>query len=394
VAPKKQALLGPELDEIREAVHDATRGVTDKYDRKFWLECASEERFPVEIWDAMVAQGLLGLGVPEELGGSGGGMTEVVAAMEAMSIAGIPIALYLLTAFARETILRHASDEQKQRFVIPLVEGESRLCFAITEPNAGTNSFRIETVATKTDKGTYKLNGSKIFISAADAADKMMVVARTQRLSEVEDRKAGFSIFVVDTDSPGLDMNVQDIGIVMPDRQFTVFFSDVEVPAENLIGEEGSGFRYLFDALNPERMLVSAWAIGLGDYAVAKAVDYANERAPFGKPIGSYQGLQHPLARAKANLDAARLMMYSAARIFDLGGDAGYLANAAKLLGSEAATNAVDAAVQTHGGYAFSDEYDVATIWPVTRLLRIAPVNNEMVLNYIGEHVLGLPKSY
>jgi len=387
-------LLGGEQGELREAVHEATRGVTEKYGRKYWLDCAREDRFPDDMWQAMVDQGLLGLGVPEEYGGSGGGLLGVVAAMEAMSTAGVPLALYLLTAFAREAILRHGSDDQKKRFITPVSEGKERMCFAITEPNAGTNSFKMETLATKTKNGSYIINGQKLFISAADAAEKMMVVLRTTKASEVLDRRSGLSVMVVDTKSPGLEMQKQDIGIVMPDHQYIIYFNDVEVAEENLIGAEGMGVRYMFDALNPERMLVSAWAIGLGDFALSKAVEYASERAVFGKPIGAYQALQHPLARSRAQLDAARLMMYTAARIFDEGGDAGYYANAAKLLASEAAVAAVDAAIQTHGGYAFSDEFDVATIWPVVRLLRIAPVNNEMVLNYIGEHVLGLPRSY
>jgi acyl-CoA dehydrogenase len=180
----------------------------------------------------------------------------------------------------------------------------------------------------------------------------------------------------------------------MPDRQFTVFFDNVEVPASDLIGEPDEGVRYMFDALNPERMMVAAWCLGLGDFALEKAVTYAGQRAPFGQPIGSYQAVQHPLARAQARLDAARMMMYTAARVFDSGGDAGYYANAAKLLASDAAVDAVDAAIQTHGGYAFTDEYDISSIWPVVRLLKVAPINNEMILNYIGEHVLGLPKSY
>ena len=341
----------------------------------------------------MATQGLLGLGVPEEYGGSGAGILPVVAAMESMSARGIPIALYLLTAFGREAILRHGSEEQKQRFVRPTTTGESRMCFAITEPDAGTNSFKITTTATR-DGDTYRLRGQKIFISGADASQQMLVVARTPRTDGDDDRRRGMSLFVVDLPSAGLELQAQSMDLVMADRQFAVYFDDVQVPAANLIGEEGEGFRYLFDALNPERVLVSAWAIGLGDYALGKAVAYAKDRAPFGKPIGSYQGLQHPLARSRASLDAARLMMYTAARIFDEGGNAGYYANAAKLLASEAATNACDAAIQTFGGYAFTNDYDVSTIWPVARLLRIAPVNNEMVLNYIGEHVLDLPKSY
>jgi acyl-CoA dehydrogenase len=252
----------------------------------------------------------------------------------------------------------------------------------------------METLAQKTPDGGYRLNGSKIFISGVDAADRMLVVARTTRRGDVVDRRQGLSLFVVDVDSPGVRSHPIDIGIVMPDRQFTVYFDDVEVEADRLIGEEGEGFRYLFDALNPERVLAAAWAIGLGDFVLAKAVAYARDRAPFGAPIGSYQALQHPLALSKAELDAARLVMYAACGVFDQGGNAGYLANTAKLLGANAAVDACDRAIQVHGGYAFNQEYDVATVWPAVRLLKIAPVNNEMILNYIGEHVLRLPRSY
>jgi acyl-CoA dehydrogenase len=386
--------FGGALGEARAAVFDAARGVTERYDRAYWLACAREERFPDAMWDAMGEQGLLGLGVPEEYGGSGGGITEVTAAMEATSAAGTPLALYLLTAFSRETILRHGSPEQRKRFVEPTTTGADRICFAITEPNAGTNSFAMETFATKTVDGTWLLNGQKIFISAVDAANRMLVVCRTSRLADVADRRQGLSLFLLDVDSPGLTYQPIDIGIVMPDRQFTVFFDDVEVGEDRLIGTEGEGFRYLFDALNPERVVAAAWGIGLGDFVLDKAVAYARDRAPFGKPIGSYQALQHPLAQAKTDLDAARLMMYTACRVFDAGGNAGYLANAAKLLASQAATAACDAAIQTHGGYAFNDEYDVATVWPNVRLLQVAPINNEMILNYIAEHVLRLPRSY
>jgi acyl-CoA dehydrogenase len=387
------ALLGAELGEVRDAVHEAARGVVERYDRRYWLECARSGRFTDDMWQAMGEQGLLGLGVPEQHGGSGGGVTETVAAMEAISAAGVPLALYLLTAFARETILRHGTAEQCERFVRPTASGDERMCFAITEPNAGTNTFAMESFATRTDGG-YLLNGQKIFISGVDAADTMMVVARTERRANVADRRQGLSIFVVDVKSAGLSFDLLDIGMVMPDRQFTVHFDDVEVAADRLVGREGEGFRALFDGLNPERLLSAAWGIGLGDFALSKAVAYARERAPFGRPIGGYQGLQHPLARAYARLDGARLMMYSAARAFDGGSTAGYLANAAKLVASEAAVDACDAAIQVHGGYAFEAETDVATIWPVVRLLRIAPVNNEMILNYIGEHVLRLPRSY
>jgi acyl-CoA dehydrogenase len=393
-APDGTGLLDPDLARRREDVHQAARGVTDRFDRGYYLACARSGRFPDEMWKAMAAQGLLGLGVPEQLGGLGGGVTEVVAAMEAISSAGMPIALYLLTAFARETILRHGSDEQRVRFVAPTATGERRLCFAITEPDAGTNSFRMQTSLRPAEGGGYVLNGQKTFISGADASDLMMVVARSTPLAEVTDRRRGLAVMVVAVDQAGLELQPLDIELDLADQQFTVFFTDVPVPAGDVIGDIDDGFRSLFDALNPERLLVSAWALGLGDFALAKAVGYARERQPFGKPIGSYQAIQHPLARARAQLDAARVMMYTAAAAFDRGINAGYLANAAKLLASEAAVNACDVAIQTHGGYGFDRTADVLSVWPVARLLRIAPINNEMVLNYIGEHVLGLPRSY
>ncbi len=385
--------LAPYLGEVRAAVHDAARGVTDRYDRAYWLECSRNETFTEDMWQAMVDQGLLGLGVPEEYGGSGAGVTAAVAAMEAISRAGTPLALYILTVFAREAVIRHGTPEQIRALVTPTVTGAQRMCFAITEPDAGTNTFNISTLATRQPDGDYVLNGQKIFISAIDVSDSVMVVTRTTRASEVTDKRHGLSLFVVDVKSAGIELQPIDIGITMPDRQFSVFFTDVSVPADRLIGVEGEGFRYVFDALNSERLLAAAWALGIGDYALAKAVDYARERAPFGKPIGAYQGVQHPLANAKVKLDAARLMMYTAALAFDRGINVGYLANSAKLLASTAAVDACDAAIQTHGGYAFDNAVDVHSLWAIARLLKIAPVNNEVILNYIGEHVLRLPRS-
>jgi acyl-CoA dehydrogenase len=385
--------LAPHLGDVRAAVLEAAEGVTARFDRAYWLECARGGTFPDEMWQAMVDQGLLGLGVAEDYGGSGGGITDTVAAMEAISSAGTPLALYLLTVFSREAILRHGTPEQCRALVTPTVTGEQRMCFAVTEPNAGTNTFAIETNAVKTVDGDYLLNGQKIFISAIDVSDTVMVVTRTTRASEVADRRQGLSLFVVDVKSPGIELQLLDIGIVMPDRQYSVFFTDVRVPADRLIGAEGEGFRLLFDALNSERLLASAWAIGVGDYALAKAVEYVRDRAPFGKPIGGYQAVQHPLAMAKVKLDSARLLMYTASRSFDAGVQGGYLANAAKLLASTAAVEACDAAIQSHGGYAFDNGVDVATLWSIARLLKIAPVNNEVILNYIGEHVLRLPRS-
>jgi acyl-CoA dehydrogenase len=385
--------LAPYLGDVRAAVFDATRGVTDRFDRAHWLDCAHRGVFPDDMWQAMVEQGLLGLGVPEEQGGSGTGITGAVAAMEAISRAGTPLALYILTVFARETVIRHGSVAQQRALVAPTVTGEQRMCFAITEPDAGTNTFNISTFATRRPDGDYVLDGQKIFISAIDVSDTVMVVARTTRAADVADKRQGLSLFVVDVRSAGIEMQPIDIGITMPDRQYSVYFTDVRVPADRLIGLEGEGFRYVFDALNSERLLAAAWALGVGDHALDKAVRYARERAPFGKPIGAYQGVQHPLASAKVKLDAARVVLYTAAQAFDDGAKVGYLANSAKLLASTAAVEACDAAIQAHGGYAFDNAVDVHSLWAIARLLKIAPVNNEVILNYIGEHVLRLPRS-
>ena len=382
------------FDDRRANVHAAVEGVTRQFTRADYLAAARGEGSIDGYWKALGEQGLFGLGVPEEYGGSGGGITEAVAAMEALSQAGMPSPMLLLTAFSRVPILRYGTDEQKRRFVEPTADGSSRFCFAITEPDAGTNSFAITSLAQPVEGGGYRLNGQKVFISGADEADRMLVVARTTRLADAADRKQGLSLFVVDTDAPGVSMQQLNIELHCPEKQFMVFFDDVALEPDRLIGEEGHGINYLFDALNPERLIVSAWALGLGDLALSKGVAYAMDRAPFGTPIGAYQGLQHPMARAKAHLEAARTMLYQAADAYDRGLNAGPLANMAKLLASEAAQEACDIAIQAHGGNAFDTDFDVITLWPMIRLLRVAPINNEMVLNHLGEHVLGLPRSY
>lgn len=380
-------------DQVRDDVREAVRGVVAVVDRREYVRRAHEGGSLDDMWKALADLGLLGVGVPEQYGGSGGGIGGPVALMEALSEAGIPPLLYLLTAFSRTTILRHGTEEQKQRFVVPTTTGASRLCFAITEADAGTNSFRMRTFAEQ-DGDHYVLRGEKVFISAADEADHGLVVARTTRLADAADKRTGISLFVVPMDAAGVELQQMPIDLHSPERQFVLHLDDVTVPAANMIGSRDHGLAALFDALNPERLLVSAWAVGLGVHALERGVAHVRERAPFGRPIGAYQGVQHPLARARAHLDAARLMTYEACAEFDRGGEAGAYANMAKLLASEAANAAADAVIQSFGGSAFDTDTDVITLWPMIRLVRIAPVNNEMTLNYIAERVLGLPKSY
>ena len=377
------------LDEVREAV----KGVTARYGRAYFLRRAREGGHVRELWEAMAEQDLLAVGVPEELGGAGGGLSATTAVMEAMSREGVPPILFALSSFSREAVLRHGSPAQVERHVVPTTTGERRICFGVTEPDAGTNAFGMRTRGRRSEGG-WVIDGQKVFISGADEADHMLLVARTAPAGEPVGRRAGFSLFMVDLALPGIDRRALDVLYFAPDRQFEVFLDGVEVPDDALIGEEGQGFEYLFDCLNHERVMISAWGLGLGEFALAKAVAYAGERAPFGRPIGAYQAVQHPLALAKAEMEAAREVMYRAAADYDDGREAGAQANMAKLLATRAALAAVEASIQTHGGYGFVVENDVVTLWPMVRTMQFAPLNNESILNHIGERVLGLPRSF
>ena len=386
--------MSSESEELLGAVREAVAGVTKKWDRSYYMDCTRRGVAPTEMYEAMAEQGLFALGVPEDLGGSGGGLTATAAVMEEMSRAGTPPMLFSLTSFARQSIIRHGTPDQIRQLVEPTLTAEQTMCFAITEPDAGTNSFAMRTLARRQDDGTYLLTGQKVFISGADQATHVMVVARTTPASEVTKKSDGISIFVLPRDTPGVSMAAMNIDWKAPEKQFSVWFDNVVLPADALIGVEGKGLSSMFDSLNAERVVIAAWTLGLGYLALEKAVAYARERSPWGAPIGSYQAVSHPLAKAKAQLEAARAMNYRAAERFDRGEEAGDDANIAKYLASEASYAAVDAAIQTHGGSGFDEDSDVITLFPMIRILRVAPLNNEMILNYIADHMLGLPRSY
>jgi len=383
-----------EAEELIADVRAAVAGVTAKWDRAYYLKCYRDAVAPTEMYAAMAEQGLFALGVPEAMGGAGGGLIATAAAMEAMSAAGTPPMLFSLTSFARQAILRHGTPEQIAEHIALTLTAERTFCFAITEPDAGTNSFNMKTLARRQDDGNFVLNGQKVFISGADQADYIMVVARTKTLAEVTRKTDGISVFVLPRETPGVSMTQLDIDWKAPERQFTVWFDDVVLGPEALVGAEGGGMAAMFDSLNAERVVIAAWTLGLGDFVLDKAVEYAKTRAPWGAPIGTYQSVAHPLARAKAQLEAARVMTYRAAAAFDRGQDAAADANIAKLLASEASYAAVDAAIQVHGGSGFDESTDVITMYPMIRVLRVAPLNNEMILNYIGSNLLGLPRGY
>lgn len=383
-----------EITDLQSDIREVIAGITSKYDRAYFMEQAKVEGTTDALWRELAAKGLLQVGVPEDWGGVGGGITGSATIMESMSVAGVPPILYVLTAFSREAILRHGTTEQIEQHLVPTLSGERRFCFGVTESEAGTNSFAMRTHARRTTAGSYIINGQKAFISGADEADHMLLIARTAPRGSKVGRGAGFSLFVVDLALKGITLQKMDIEWHAPERQYEVFLDDLEVPREALIGVEGKGFEYLFDSLNGERILIASWGLGLGEYVLGKGVEYAKQRAPFGTPIGAYQAVQHPLALAKTHLEAARLMTYAAAAEYDAGAMTGPRANMAKLLASRAAQEALEATVQTHGGHAFVRETDVASMWPMIRTMSTGPINNESVLNYIGQHVLGLPRSF
>ncbi|MBV1880348.1 MAG: acyl-CoA/acyl-ACP dehydrogenase [Pseudomonadales bacterium] len=369
--------------------------VAKKYDRTYWMQCAAENRSPRELFDQIAKDGFIGMMVDEEYGGAGLGMMELALLMEGLASNGIPLlSLVVGSGMAMPLLNKHGSEEIKSRLLPDACSGKTKLCFAITEPDAGSNTIKITTTAKAQGDGTYRLNGQKYFISDADDSDYVLLVTRTTPMGETKKKTDGFTLFMVDLKAKGIDMTRIDMSIPVPENQMTLFFDDVVLTDGDIVGEKDKGFQILFDCLNPERILVGAVSTGLGRYALGKAVEYANDRVVFKGPIGAYQGLQHPLAQAKTEIEMSSLMTYKAAWMFDQGRPAGEYSSYVKYFSAEAACHAVDSSLQCFGGNGFTKEYGIFDIYPMTRLLRTAPLNREMVLNYIGQNVLGLPRSY
>jgi acyl-CoA dehydrogenase len=378
-------------------VEDALDEIADTYDHRYWYERAENNEFYDELWNTLGEEGFLGAAVPEEYGGAGMGLPAIATVIRTLASHGVPsLELIVHSTMAPTIISRHASELLKERYLPEIASGDKQFCFGITEPDAGTNTYQLQTTATR-DGDDYVLNGQKIFVSAAGVSDYIQVVTRSTPYAEVadEDPKAGFSLFVVDLDTDGVELEPLDLDVPEPTKQYSVFFEDAAVPAENRIGAEDEGFYYLFDTLNPERVTSGALAVGLGQFAIDRAAEYANERSVFDTPIGAHQGVQHPLAKAKIDVELANFAVERAATAYEADDNTvGAYANMAKYAASEAADRAVDAAIQTHGGYGVSPDYGVINVERFVRVLRIAPVNNEMILNHVAENVLGLPKSY
>jgi alkylation response protein AidB-like acyl-CoA dehydrogenase len=373
---------------MREAVHK----LAATYGHEWYAAQARAGAKTTELWRELGRQGFIGVNTPEAYGGGGMGISELAIVSEECAAVGCPLLLLVVSPAICATIIsRFGTDAQKERWLPPMASGEMQLAFAITEPDAGSNSHRISTTARR-DGDVYRLRGTKYYISGVDESQAILVVARTS--TDETTGKANLSLFLVDADAPGLERTVIPVEITAPEKQFTLFFDDVAVSADRLLGEQDRGLHAVFFGLNPERILSAAQAVGLGRYALDRAAAYARDRRVWDVPIGMHQGIAHPLAQAKVELELAALMMRKAAWLYDNDLDAGEAANMAKYAGAEAALACLDQAIQTHGGNGMASEYGLADLWGITRLLRIAPVSREMILNFVAQHSLGLPKSY
>jgi alkylation response protein AidB-like acyl-CoA dehydrogenase len=374
------------------AIRESVSGIVARYGPQYFLERGRSGQGIEELWKDLGAAGLLGVHLPEEYGGGGGGMAEAVVVVEELAAHGMPMLIWVISpAICGNILAHHGSEEMKREWLPDLADGSRKMAFGLTEPDAGSNSHNVATTARRTATG-WTLSGSKYYISAVDQCDALLVVAKDVEHSTPE--KSALSLFVVPTNSPGLEFQKIETSIVSPDKQFTVFLDDVEVGDDALIGTAGNGLRQVFAGLNPERILVGAICGGVGRYAIEKAADYAKQRQVWSTPIGAHQGIAHPLAEAHIAVELSRLATMRSAELFDAGQSAGEAANIAKFAASEAALKALDQAIQTHGGNGLAHEYGLSELWFITRLMRTAPVSREMVLNFVAQTSLGLPRSY
>jgi alkylation response protein AidB-like acyl-CoA dehydrogenase len=382
---------GDELRALRAAVAD----LGSRYGQAYFLEQARAGGRTDALWAEAGKAGFIGVNLPEEYGGGGGGMVELSIVLEELGAAGCPLLMMVVSPAICGTVIgKFGTDEQKQRWLPGLADGSTTMAFAITEPDAGSNSHEISTVARR-DGDEWVLSGQKVWISGVDQADALLVVGKlADGGSGAAKKTLSPALFVVPTDAPGLTAHRIPMEIISPEGQFQLFFDDVRLPADALIGHPDQGIAQLFAGLNPERVMAASYALGVARLAMRKATDYARERKVWGTPIGAHQGLAHPLAACQIEIECARLMTQKAAWLIDAGQDAGTAANSAKYAAAEAAVHAVDQAIQTHGGNGLSQEYGVAALLAMSRTSRIAPVSREMILSFVAQHDLQLPRSY
>ena len=383
--------VGETFAEIREGV----RALCADFPGSYWQALDRERAYPAAFVRALTEAGYLAALIPEAYGGSGLPVAAAGAILEEVHRSGGNGAACHAQMYTMGTLLRHGSEDQKRAYLPRIASGDLRLqAFAVTEPTTGSDTTKLKTTATRDGNG-YRVNGQKIWTSRAEHSDLMLLLARTTPVDEVASRRHGLSVFLVDIrEAPAGELSIRPIRTMINHATTEIFFDDLYVPGDALIGEEGRGFDYILDGMNAERILIASESLGDSRYFVDKACAYAGERAVFGAPIGQNQGIQFPLARAWAATEAADMMTRKAAALFDAGRACGPEANTAKMLASEAAWAAGEACMQTHGGFAFAEEYDIERKWRECRLYQIAPISTNLILGYIGQHVLGMPRSY
>jgi acyl-CoA dehydrogenase len=381
------------MSENADAIREICDSIIRRIDRSYVADCGKRNEMPQKLWDMWAESGLLSIGLPEEYGGSGGHLSDLVLALDILHQHALLLPVSVPNFMSREPLLRHATEAQKRRYLPPTATGEAFFSFGITEPDAGTNTFKIKTTAIRQPDGTFLLNGQKTYQTAFVESANCLLVARTEPYDPAN-RTKGISLFILDTKLPGISATQMDIGMYLPEKNYQTYFDNVVMPADALVGEEGKGLKILFDSLNPERLLVAAMNVGQADYCINRAVEYAKVRAPFDTPIGAYQAIQHPLARAKTYVEAARTMMYLAAEKHDRGENVGVEANMVKILSSEAFKMAAEIAMTTFGGAGVDVSQDILPFYIAAQNNTVAPVNNQIVLSFLAEKVLGLPKAY
>jgi acyl-CoA dehydrogenase len=391
-APEQQQEQQDEHADIR----DAVAKLCAQFPGEYWRKLDREMAYPSAFVDALTQAGYLSVLIPEEYGGAGLKLSAATAILEEIHRAGCNAGACHAQMYTMGTVLRHGSDQQKAKWLPKIASGQLRLqAFGVTEPSSGTDTSSLKTFARREGNDTYIVNGQKIWTSRAEYSDLMVLLARTTPKEQAKKRTEGLSVFLVDMrEARKAGLTIRPIRTMMNHSTTEVFFTDMKVPAENLIGEEGKGFRYILSGMNTERILISSESIGDAKWFIAKATAYARERVVFGRPIGQNQGIQFPIAKAYAAMRAAELMVKEATRKYEAGLDCGAEANMAKMLAADAAWDAANACVQTFGGFAFAEEYDVERKFRETRLYQVAPISTNLILSYLAEHVLDMPRSY
>jgi alkylation response protein AidB-like acyl-CoA dehydrogenase len=380
-----------ETDEHR-ALRAAVAEIARDFGPAYYADHAARREPCTELWQALGQAGFLGVNIPEEYGGGGGGLVELEIVCEEIAAQGTPLLLLLVSsAISAEVIAEFGTDEQRKRYLPGLADGSSKVVFAITEPDAGSNTHKLSTTAVR-DGDDWLISGTKYYISGVEEAEAVLVVARTRPATDAGPEQ--LSLFIVPTEAPGFTKQLLPVDLLLPERQYTLHFDQLRVGPDALVGAEGDGFRQVFHGLNPERITGAALGVGIARHVLTTASRYATDRQIWSAPMGALQGVSHPLAKAKIETELAALMTRQAAWQHDHGVPAGEASNMAKYAAAEAALAACDAAIQTHGGNGVATEYGLIPYWGLARLLRIAPVNREMILNYVAQHSLGLPRSY